>query len=178
MAVRRREVWPAISMTGRIRKLLLIEDDATDARLIRGALADARGGPISRFTGWRKISDGVEFLRTDAVGAIFADLFLPDSRGIETLERLLVAAPQTPIVVLCGVDDEDVALRSVQRGARDYLLKGYLDSYSFSRALQNMLERKATEDALFAEKERAQVTLDSIGGAVLSTDISGKITSL
>ena len=89
-----------------------------------------------------------------------------------------MAAPQIPIVVLCGVDDEDVALRSVQRGARDYLLKGYLDSYSFSRALQNMLERKATEDALFAEKERAQVTLDSIGDAVLSTDISGKITYL
>ena len=164
-------------MTGRIRKLLLIEDDATDARLIRGALADARGGPFE--VHWvRKISEGIEFLCTDVVGAIFADLFLPDSRGIETLERLLVAAPQTPIVVLCGVDDEDVALRSVQRGARDYLLKGYLDSYSFSRALQNMLERKATEDALFAEKERAQVTLDSIGDAVLSTDISGKITYL
>ncbi len=53
-------------------------------RLIRGALADARGGPFE--VHWvRKISDGIEFLRTDAVGAIFADLFLPDSRGIETL---------------------------------------------------------------------------------------------
>ena len=62
-------------MTGRLRKLLLIEDDATDARLIRGALADARGGPFE--VHWvRKISDGIEFLRTDVVGAIFADLFL------------------------------------------------------------------------------------------------------
>src|SRR5579863_1761504 len=107
-------------MAGRLPQLLLIEDDATDARLIRGALADARGGPFE--VHWvRKISDGIEYLGTEVVGAIFADLFLPDSRGIETLERLLAAAPQIPIVVLCGVDDEDDALRCVQRGARDYL---------------------------------------------------------
>jgi diguanylate cyclase (GGDEF)-like protein/PAS domain S-box-containing protein len=166
-----------VSATGVERKVLLIEDDATDARLIRGALADARGGPFD--VEWvRKLSDGIERLRAEKVGAVFTDLFLPDSRGIETLDRLLVAAPQVPIVVLCGVDDEDVALRSVQRGARDYLLKGYLDSYSFSRALHNMIERRAMEDALFVEKERAQVTLDSIGDAVLSTDVSGKITYL
>jgi diguanylate cyclase (GGDEF)-like protein/PAS domain S-box-containing protein len=163
--------------TGMERKLLLIEDDATDARLIRGALADARGGPFE--VQWvRKLADGLEQLRGKGIGAVFADLFLPDSRGIETLDRLLLVTPSVPIVVLCGVDDEDLALRGIQRGARDYLLKGYLDSYSFSRALTNMLERKAMEDALFIEKERAQVTLDSIGDAVLSTDISGKVTYL
>ena len=58
-------------------------------------------------------------LRGERIGAVFADLFLPDSRGIETLDKLLVAAPQVPIVVLCGVDDEDTALRSIQRGARE-----------------------------------------------------------
>jgi diguanylate cyclase (GGDEF)-like protein/PAS domain S-box-containing protein len=158
-------------------RILLIEGDDTDARLIRGAIADARGGPFE--VEWvRNLSDGIEWLRKERMGAVFADLFLPDSRGIETLDRLLLAAPQVPIVVLCGVDDEDIALRCVERGARDYLLKGYLDSYSFSRALHNMIERKAIEDALFVEKERAQVTLDSIGDAVLSTDLSGRITYL
>ena len=126
------------------------------------------------WNGSGSLSDGIERLNGERVGAIFADLFLPDSQGIETLDKLLLAAPQVPIVVLCGVDDEDIALRSVQRGARDYLLKGYLDSYSFSRALHNMIERRAMEDALFVEKERAQVTLDSIGDAVLSTDVRGR----
>ena len=173
----RRQSKALANITGAERRLLLIEDDATDARLIRGALADARGGPFE--VQWvRRLSDALERLRTKGIGAIFADLFLPDSRGIETLDQLLLAVPQIPIVVLCGVDDEDLALRGVQRGARDYLLKGYLDSYSFSRALHNMMERKAMEDALFIEKERAQVTLDSIGDAVLSTDLSGKVTYL
>ena len=172
----RRQKNPA-KIKGADHSLLLIEDDAADARLIRGAIADARGGPFD--VEWvRKLSEGLERLRAEKIGAVFADLFLPDSRGIETLDRLVLAVPQVPIVVLCGVADEDVALRGVQRGARDYLLKGYLDSYSFSRALLNMIERKAIEDALFVEKERAQVTLDSIGDAVLSTDISGNVTYL
>jgi diguanylate cyclase (GGDEF)-like protein/PAS domain S-box-containing protein len=167
----------SVKNDGTERSLLLIEDDAADARLIRGAIADARGGPFD--VEWvRKLSDGLERLRKENMGAVFADLFLPDSRGIETLDRLVQAVPQIPIVVLCGLDDEEIALQGVQRGARDYLLKGYLDSYSFSRALQNLIERKAIEDALFVEKERAQVTLDSIGDAVLSTDISGNVTYL
>lgn len=165
------------SPTRNDRKLLLIEADATDARLIRGALADARGGPFE--VEWvRKLSHGLERLRANSIGAVFSDLFLPDSQGLDTLDQLLLVGPQIPVVVLCGADDEDIALRGVQRGARDYLLKNYLDSYSCSRALQNMMERKAMEDALFIEKERAQVTLDSIGDAVLSTDIFGKITYL
>ena len=165
------------NFTDSFRKILLIEGDAADARLIRGALADARGGPFD--VQWvRKLSDGIESLRAGTVGAIFADLSLPDSCGMDTLDRLLLAAPDVPVVVLCSLDEEPLALQGVQRGARDYLLKGYLDSYSFSRALHNMLERRAIEDSLFVEKERAQVTLDSIGDAVLSTDASGKITYL
>jgi diguanylate cyclase (GGDEF)-like protein/PAS domain S-box-containing protein len=165
------------NFTDSFRKILLIEGDAADARLIRGALADARGGPFD--VQWvRKLSDGIESLRAGTVGAIFADLSLPDSCGMDTLDRLLLAAPDVPVVVLCTLDEEPLALQGVQRGARDYLLKGYLDSYSFSRALHNMLERRAIEDSLFVEKERAQVTLDSIGDAVLSTDASGKITYL
>jgi diguanylate cyclase (GGDEF)-like protein/PAS domain S-box-containing protein len=165
------------NLKGAKRKLLLIEDDAADARLIRGALADARGGPFD--VEWvRKLTDALERLRASSFDAVFSDLRLPDGRGMETLEQLLHAAPQVPIVVVCGVDDEDLAIRCVQRGARDYLLKGHVDSYAFSRALQNMIERDAIEDALFVEKERAQVTLDSIGDAVLATDASGKITYL
>jgi PAS domain S-box-containing protein len=66
----------------------------------------------------------------------------------------------------------------LERGAQDYLLKDHLDSYTLARALNGAIGRKAAEDALFVEKERAQVTLNSIGDAVLSTDISGSVTYL
>jgi diguanylate cyclase (GGDEF)-like protein/PAS domain S-box-containing protein len=74
--------------------------------------------------------------------------------------------------------DEDIAKEAVNRGAQDYLLKTRLDSYSLTRALHSVIARKAVEDALFLEKERAQVTLNSIGDAVISTDIPGNITYL
>src|ERR1017187_8424532 len=66
----------------------------------------------------------------------------------------------------------------MRRGAKDYLLEGHIDTYSFIRAIRNMGERKVAEEVLFTEKERAQVTLNSIGDAVLSTDILGNITYL
>src|SRR6202790_1816698 len=172
----RRQNMPA-ALEDTPRKVLLIQTPPADARVIRGALADARGGPFD--VCWvRQLSEGLERLHSEKICAVFANLFLPDSRGIETLDRLLLVVPQVPIVIVCGLDDENMALRSVQRGARDYLLKGYLDGYVFSRALHNMIERKGLEDALFIEKERARVTLDSIDEAVLSTDLSGKITYL
>ena len=172
----RRQNMPA-ALADAPRKVLLIENDPADAKVIRGALADARGGPFDVW--WvRQLSEGLERLHSEKICAVFVNLFLPDSRGIETLDRLLLVVPQVPIVVVCGLDDEDMALRSVQRGARDYLLKGYLDGYVFSRALHNMIERKGLEDALFIEKERARVTLDSIDEAVLGTDLSGTTTYL
>src|ERR1017187_7835248 len=66
----------------------------------------------------------------------------------------------------------------MRRGAKDYLLEGHIDAYSLIRAIRNMGERKVAEEVLFTEKERAQVTLNSIGDAVLCTDISGNISYL
>src|SRR6202171_3546133 len=88
------------------------------------------------------------------------------------------AAPQIPILVLSATKDEDIAKLAVQRGAQDYLLKAHLDSYLLPKALRSMVERAAFAEALFEEKERAQVTLNSIGDAVISTDVSGHVTYL
>jgi diguanylate cyclase (GGDEF)-like protein/PAS domain S-box-containing protein len=158
-------------------KLLLIEGDPADAKVIQAALADARYGPFD-VESVRQLSDGYERLGKEGIGAVLVDLFLPDSQGIETFDRLMLAAPHVPILVLSGPGDEDIAIQALQRGAQDYLLKGELTSHSLSRALRNMIDRKLVEEALFIEKERAQVTLNSIGDAVLSTDILGNVTYL
>jgi diguanylate cyclase (GGDEF)-like protein/PAS domain S-box-containing protein len=82
------------------------------------------------------------------------------------------------VVVIAGVDDEDICKTAMLHGARDFLLEGHLDSYAFARAIRNVTEREIARHELFTEKERAQVTLNSIGDAVLSTDISGDVTYL
>jgi diguanylate cyclase (GGDEF)-like protein/PAS domain S-box-containing protein len=112
------------------------------------------------------------------ISAVLVDLFLPDSRGIETFDQIFRVAPRIPILVLCAGRDEYVAKLAVQRGAPDYLLKAHLDAYWLPKALHNMIERAANAEALFEEKQRTQVTLESIGDAVISTDVWGRVTSL
>ena len=158
-------------------KILLIESDPVAANEIRAALAAAGGGSFD--VEWvRQLSEGLERLSKKGIAAVLLALSLPDSQGLETFDKLFTAAPDIPILILGGNVNEALAKQAVARGAHDYLLQGHLDSYSLSRALRNAIERKAAEDALYVEQERAVVTLNSIGDAVLSTDISGKITYL
>jgi diguanylate cyclase (GGDEF)-like protein/PAS domain S-box-containing protein len=157
--------------------ILLIDDDPCHAKAFEGALSAASDG-LSRFEWVRNLSSGLERLAHKGVWAIFLNLFLPDSRGLHTLDKLLSVTSTAPIVVLGGVDDEDICKAAMLHGAQDYLLEGHVDSYSFARAIRNIIEREITRQELFIEKERAQVTLNSIGDAVLSTDMSGNVTYL
>jgi diguanylate cyclase (GGDEF)-like protein/PAS domain S-box-containing protein len=157
--------------------VLLVSDDAADATLIRNALAEPTDNEW-RLERVRRLSDGVNRLRKEGIAAVLLDLFLPDSRGIETFEALFEAAPLVPILVLASGENEHIAWQATQRGAQDHLLKDHLDAYWLPRILRSVIARKAGEEALFIEKERAQVTLNSIGDAVLSTDIAGNVTYL
>jgi PAS domain S-box-containing protein len=114
----------------------------------------------------------------ESVGAILVNLFLSDGRGVETFDRLFQAAPDIPLLVLSSLEHENTAKLAVQRGAQDYILEDHLDSYLLPKALRNMLERASNAEALFREKERAQVTLNSIGDAVVCTEVSGTVTFL
>ena len=156
--------------------ILLIENDPAAADKIRAALA-AAGGSSFEVEWVRQLSEGLERLSKRGIDAVLLELSLPDSHGIETFDKLFSFAPDVPILVF-GNGNEGVAKEAVARGAQDYLLAGHLDSYSLPRALRNAIERKAVEDALYVEKERAVVTLNSIGDAVLCTDISGNVTYL
>jgi DNA-binding NarL/FixJ family response regulator len=147
--------------------VLLIENDPADASAIREILA---AGPLD--VEWvRQLSDGLARLSQAGIGAVMLNLFLPDSQGIATFDKLFVAAPHVPILILSDSEHEDIAMQSIQRGAQDYTLKRHLDRYSLPRALRNIIERKVLTEALYLEKERAQVMLNSIGDAVLSTDV-------
>ncbi|MEX2524393.1 MAG: diguanylate cyclase [Gammaproteobacteria bacterium] len=157
--------------------VLLVSADTGDASLVRRALA-ADTGKKWHLRRLRRISHAIARLQQSEIAAILLDLNLPDSRGIETFEALFEVAPLVPILVLVDRENEAIALQLTHRGAQDHLLKEHLNAYWLPRLLRSVIERKAVEEALFLEKERAQVTLNSIGDAVLSTDIAGNITYL
>src|SRR6202165_2822729 len=157
-------------------KILLIDNDPGTADSIRSALTATAEGLFD--VEWvRQLSEGLDRLSKKGIAAVLLELALPDSQGIETFDKLFTAHPDVPILILGGNVPEGLAKLAVGRGAQDYLLPDHLD-YSLPRALRNAIERKVVEDELYLEKERALVTLNSIGDAVLSTDISGNITYL
>jgi diguanylate cyclase (GGDEF)-like protein/PAS domain S-box-containing protein len=160
-----------------IKVLLLVEDNPGDVRLLREMFSE-QGLHNTELTHVERMSDAEHRLASGQFDIILLDLGLPDEQGLGAVRRAHVAAPRTPLVVLTGMDDESLATQALQEGAQDYLIKGKLDARGLLRALRYAVERKNAEEALFVEKERAQVTLNCIGDAVICTDISGNITFL
>jgi diguanylate cyclase (GGDEF)-like protein/PAS domain S-box-containing protein len=160
---------------------LLIEDNPGDARLLR-EMFNEQGSRNTELTIVRSMAEAERHLSGHAVDIILLDLGLPDAQGVAAVRRAHAAAPRTPLVVLTGLDDESLAAQALQEGAQDYIVKSQIDTYGTTRGLLRSLRyavgRKTLEDALFEEKERAQVTLNSIGDAVACTDAAGKLTFL
>ena len=160
--------------------ILLLQKNALQAAAVQKLLAQSNGKHFdiewirSRDAALERLKD-----RTKAnIAAILVDLCLPDGQPLEIFDRIFEAAPHAPILVLSSLEHEDIAERAVQRGAQDYILDNQLHGNSLLKAVRNMLERTAITEASFVEKERAQVTLNSIGDAVISTDVAGNVTYL
>ena len=160
-----------------IKILLLVEDNPGDARLMHEMFSE-QGSHNTECTHVGSMGEAEKVLSERAFDIILLDLGLPDTQGLGAVRRAHAAAPRVPLVVLTGLDDDSLGAQALQEGAQDYLVKGQIDARGVLRALRYAVERKIMEEALFAEKERAEVTLNSIGDAVACTDISGNITFL
>jgi signal transduction histidine kinase len=125
-------------------QVLLVEDNAEHAQLLERMLieSDEPVFEVLHFTALRPALDALDMVKTQVV---LLDLWLPDSEGIETFLRMQNRVPDIPIVVLTGTDDEALAVKTVQRGAQDYLVKGRVDDRLLIRALRYALERKKTQ---------------------------------
>jgi diguanylate cyclase (GGDEF)-like protein/PAS domain S-box-containing protein len=167
-----------------IHNILLMQGDQKDARIVCEALASTADQDFhvewvkSGALGLARLASASPKHRPAAISAILVDLLLPDFAGLGIIDRLYAAAPHIPVVVLCSRQDETLAKAAIQHGAQDFLLKELLDSYGLRKTLTAVIERATMTEALFAEKERAQVTLNSIGDAVISTDIEGRVSYL
>jgi diguanylate cyclase (GGDEF)-like protein/PAS domain S-box-containing protein len=160
-----------------LETVLLIEDNPGDARLLREMLRE-QSSLTTELRQVESLGEAEKHLAGHVVDIILLDLGLPDAQGLDAVRRAHAAAPRVPLVVLTGLDDESMAVQALQEGAQDYLVKGQIETRGLLRALRYAIERKVMEEALFVEKERAQVTLNCIGDAVICTDISGNITFL
>ncbi len=121
-------------------KILLIEDNPGDARLLRLFLDEA-GGIAYDLAHLSRLAPALQSLETKAFDLALVDLSLPDSFGIETFRRVHDAAPETPIIVLTGSDDAVLAVEAVKTGAQDYLVKGQVDGHTLVRSIRYAMER-------------------------------------
>jgi DNA-binding NtrC family response regulator len=153
-------------MTSCQTNVFLIEDNPGDARLVREMLAEVTGTPF-RLEWADHLAKGLEQLGTEKVDVILLDLSLPDSHGYETFARMHEAAPEIPIVVMSGLDDETMALKAVREGAQDYLIKGEVDANLLVRAIRYAMERKeaqAERERLIAELQEALARIRTLQG--------------
>ena len=121
-------------------RILLVEDSRSDARLLEATLQDA-GVHRFKLTHVERLDEALAALGDGGVDVVLLDLHLPDSQGLDTLAELKREQPGVPVVVLTGLDDEQLAVRAVQAGAQDYLPKGVVDGALLARLIRHAVER-------------------------------------
>jgi diguanylate cyclase len=127
--------------------VLLVEDNRGDARLVEEMLGEASSDSHAEFevSHVERLADARRVLMESGAGCVLLDLSLPDASRLEALMQLRAAAPEVPIVILSGLQDELLAVKAVQEGAQDYLIKGRVDSSLLSRSINYAIERKRSE---------------------------------
>jgi len=132
-------------MTDKPIEILLIEDNPGDARLIQEMISGARAtgmlALLFHLTIVDRLAAGLARLAQGGVDVVLLDLSLPDSQGLDTFAKAQAQAPDVPILVLTGLDDEARALQALQAGAQDYLVKGQIDRNLLNRAVRYAVER-------------------------------------
>lgn len=135
--------------------VLLIEDNPGDADLVRLRLVEGQS-PV-KVNCVNRLADGLASLTKETPSLVLLDLNLPDSHGAETFRRLMEHAPNVPVVVLSGQDDEALAMKAVHHGVQDYLVKSNISSKNLERAMRYAVERQALLRSLeIAQKQQLE----------------------
>ncbi len=121
-------------------RLLMVEDDARDARLTEIGLSEAPR-LVSELTRAEDLTTAINMAIDSRPDVVFLDLGLPDSHGLDTLRRFIEAVPMVPVVVLTHLADDAVAAQALDLGAQDFLVKGRLRGETLARILRFSVER-------------------------------------
>lgn len=121
-------------------RVLHVEDDPMDARLI-GMMLDELDMPPGAVRNVATLAEAIDVVRSNTVDVVFLDLDLPDSEGVETVQRLLASGFDRPVVVLTGHGDDALGLQAVTSGAQDYLIKDDVTANVLARVMRYAVER-------------------------------------
>lgn len=132
-------------------RVLLVEDNELDARVVSRALTGSGGCQVE----WvADLAGGLEAVQRDAFDCVLVDLSLPDSDGLVSVETMVARTPQCPVVVLTGRDDPELALEAMSRGAQDYLVKNSITPELVVRSIRYAVARHSAETELLDVKQR------------------------
>jgi signal transduction histidine kinase len=140
-------------------KILLIEDNPAEARLMQELLKQAQSKEFS-LVHVKRLQQALQELNQDTYDVILLDLTLPDSQGLSSLPRLISHAPSLPIVVLTNTNDEELAIEAVRQGAQDYLLKRQVNVDVLVRSVNYAIERKQVLETLRTVNETLQIRVE------------------
>ncbi len=155
-------------------RVLLVEDNPGDARLLTELLRDA-GADHLKMVHVDRLAAAIERLDRDSFDVMLLDLSLPDADGLDTLVRAHAHAPKIPIVVLTGHDDEALAVRAVRSGAQDYLVKGRVDGELLARSIRYASERGRSLEALERREEHYRSLIENSLDLISILNLDGTI---
>jgi len=149
-------------------RLLLVEDNPGDARLIQEMLKDVANMEL-RIQHAATLKDGLQYLGDPEkpLDAVLLDLGLPDSQGFDTFTRVQEKAEAFTVIILSGLNDVDMALHAVRNGAQDYLVKGQISGELLLRSIRHAIERDEADRLLRESRERYQSLVDMMPDAIM-----------
>jgi PAS domain S-box-containing protein len=158
-------------------RILLIEDNLEDSRMMEEALT-AEKGMLFAVTHADRLAAGLQHLEEGGVDLVLLDLLLPDSQGLEPVVKIHTHSPKIPIVVLTSSDDDAMAVQALERGAQDYLVKGYVQVYPnlLGRAIRYAIQRTRAEEQLRAMYTQTEKLLASLPSILIGVSPQGRIT--
>ncbi|MEH2281221.1 MAG: response regulator [Nostoc sp.] len=145
-------------MAGENIKVLLVEDNPGDVLLLQELFKEVTTVVVELMP-VERLYEALNYLTNEIFDVILLDLSLPDSQGLQTFVIAHNQAKATPIIVLTGIDDETLAIRAMQEGAQDYLVKGQVTGDLLVRSMRYAIERQRADDALRDSEERFRVAL-------------------
>lgn len=155
--------------------VLLVEDNPADSLLIRSMLQESRHESFT-FSTAGNLSECFKWIAEIAFDIVLLDLTLPDTHGLETFSAVYSKIPDTPVIVLSGLDDESIAIRAVHMGTQDYLVKGQLDQSLLHRSVRYAIERKRIEQRLRESETLYQSLVENLPQNILRKDLNGHFT--
>ena len=158
-------------------KILLIEDNPGDARLLSEILVDVHTA-LFELEWVDRLSKGLERLKGAQFDVVLLDLNLPDGAGMKTFTEVRNNTPEVPIIILSGLADEKMAVQTVREGAQDYIVKGNIDGNLLERSIHYAIERKRAEKALERSENKYRNIFRLSPEVILLLDDKGSIVDV